>query len=78
MGEAMTARKKTSPRISSLASKYIRMSDEEFRRDDWCRDEQFFAEVRSMAASLLSQDEVPTEPTYPGQGTGEAYDRNKP
>lgn len=56
-------KKQTSQKISSKAARYMRMTDDEF----WAlatakpigERKPFFDDIRSMAASLLSQDEKP-------------------
>lgn len=56
----MTAKKVTSARLSKLAGKYAAMSDAEmlgeadFTRPQW---RKFCANVRALAASVLSQTE---------------------
>jgi hypothetical protein len=54
------ARKQTSPKVSALAAKYLNMSDDEMWDYITAYDDraEFCAGVRSMAASLLSQDEI--------------------
>lgn len=51
----------TSDRVSSIASRWGRVSSEQIRamcQTDECRLEEFASDVRSMAASLLRQDET--------------------
>lgn len=54
-------KKQTSSRISAIAAKYLRMSDDDLWMLATAKPledrKPFFAAIRSMAASLLSQDE---------------------
>ncbi len=58
-------KKQTSSRISTLASKYLRMSNGEMRElmltEHMGDSDGFCADIRSMAASLLSQDEITSQ-----------------
>lgn len=57
-------RKETSSRISALAARYLRLDDDDMRKEIMWPDgqKQVFADIRSMAASLLSQDETSEKP----------------
>lgn len=50
----MTARKTTSARVARLAGKYLNATDDELKRLSL---ERLFADLRTLAASCLSQDE---------------------
>lgn len=50
-------RKQTSDRVSSIAARYLGMSENELRMA--MLTDQFMEDFRSLAASALSQDETP-------------------
>jgi hypothetical protein len=49
-------RKETSPRVSSIAAKYMRVTEEELLARVGTNGAQVAADIRAMAASCLSQD----------------------
>lgn len=51
----MTAKKQSSARTSKLAAKYLRMTPAEMHKLTL---ERLFADLRTLAASVLSQDET--------------------
>lgn len=55
----MAAEKQSSARLSAVAGKYLNKSDDDLRALD---QRQLFADLRSLAASVLSQDETPGSP----------------
>lgn len=52
------AEKQTSNEVSAIASKYMRMSRSKFEVEMAFRPTITFEEIQSLAASVLSQDEV--------------------
>ena len=58
----MVTKKQTSAKISSKAAKYMGCTDDELYAMATDEDRaEFFKDVRSMAASLVSQDETKKE-----------------
>lgn len=52
------ARKTTSAKVSSIAARILAMSDKEMATRLFRESKDFFAEIRELAASALSQDET--------------------
>lgn len=54
-------RKQTTPAVSSIAGKYVRMTNADFFSHFWGRTDapalRLFRDIRKLAASVLSQDE---------------------
>lgn len=55
--------RQTSPEVSSIAARYLAMSDEDLLRAMVDEPEAVIRDLRAMAGSCLSQDETPAEPT---------------